>query len=861
MLKEENWLWYDQIMRYLNIISCAALIFIIASCNGEIIKIPRVDSANPTTNHPKRKNNPIGALGFYVTSKFKSSTSWAVDYSVQQFQVYSLDDQGNKTQVSFQCSFVASSLACFSAQVLPDAAYLIVGQSALPRKTYQRLLSLTSQHPIAGKTQPLQITEFDVDAVDYILKRLLGNPSYDFQNIFVDNNPTEPDLLGALLSDHSEKRLDGSKASFNDYMQANPTLFLFLAKAPICNSQLTFPTDGDWSQNSGDYQIFTHNNKVVLQGKASNTQFTPSDSVQYSFDNISRTSLYSGPSYVLLEQKGQDVIVYSKCNDSSDVNLTFDPGNSTATLIVQNNSLPVLVSGQKSHLRMLAVKVDSSSYSALQTACLAQTDSVEPSQLIKQFVPLMSLLASGSDQGREELADWIGRSRCLCGANFNPPLDSPNLLVGYHDNFSVSFPLGVPGIAIKISSLSPSLDQTVNTDIYGIAKFGSNLMTKGQVLDFKLGSDKVGTCTIPAAGQGSKLQTFRNGFFYNCYTGQTGDGCECAPHYVSDVTGKACVACGQNQISSNGVCQDCPANQVQVNNVCVACPVPTRYVSGSCVYCGPGSYSNDGIYCETACPNTQVVGLVSGSYACKSCPAGQIAVSYQCQACGLNQYSNNNNQCVSCAADQVVVSNACASCPAGQIAYNGTCVACARGQYVSSNQCVLCGSDKIVNNAQDGCQSCPNNQYANNYICSDCPAGEVGTTGSCSLCQPGHIALNNQCVLAAAACSFGMVPVAGVCTPCPNGTQANSLGSCSNGGEGSICAVNSDCAGSFYCQGTNNHSRAGVCTTCPTGQTNLYLNEGCTDGQVGSSCDVYSDCNVLGGLSCNMVTNQCVSAS
>ncbi|MBH1989289.1 MAG: hypothetical protein I8H75_05680 [Myxococcaceae bacterium] len=839
-------------MSKLDLIFGIFLSFFLVSCHGDILKV--ADEASIPEDPSPTKNrtlNPSGTLGFYVTPQYALGSAWAVDYSVKDFRVYSLNEQGDQSLASFECSTRGTSILCYSAQPLFDSTYVIVNDSSKLSKTYQRIISLTAQHPIAGKTEPLVVGEFDAEVIDYLLKRIAAHPAYDFQNVLVDSSTSKADPFNPVLLAYGTERLMANVLKFSDYMVAHPTLFQFLAKAPICNSQLTFSTDGIWPQTKEyHFNVMGMNAKVI--GKAATTQFAKGHQVQFKFDSDSRATVFSDSSYMTLKKAGQDVVIYSKCTDSPDTVLSYQAATSYAMVQVDTHSLPSLISGQTSHLRMLAVKVDANSYAGLQAACLTQSNSVEPSQLLQQFVPWMALLASSTDEGREELGDWIGRSRCLCAENFNPPLDSPNLLVGYHDNFSVSFPLGAPGIPVAISPVN----QTVYTDRYGIAKLCSNQFQKSDTVGFEVDHVEVARCDIPGTAQGSHLQTFRNGFFYDCYEGQNGHECECALHFVPDVSGQACIECKANQVSVNKSCQDCPSNQVQANNQCKLCS-PKIYGSGSCLACPSGSYSNDGIHCEPACQDEQIVGIISGTtYGCKSCPEGQIGQNHQCKSCKVGQYASGNT-CLDCPADQVVVENSCQPCASGKIAYRGTCLSCGLGQYVSSNQCVLCPTNQIVNDAKNGCQSCPAEEHANNYRCTKCSAGQIENAESCSTCQSGYAAFDHQCILAAAGCPFDTIAIDGVCTSCPSGTQSNSLGACSSGEEGSVCAVNSDCTGNAYCSGTQNHTQTGRCVACGLGEKHLYLSEGCTDGKSGSLCDVYSDCYVLGGFGCNMSSKKC----
>ncbi len=593
--------------------------------------------------------------------------------------------------------------------------------------------------------------------------------------------------------------------------------------------------------------------EFLESGTAPSIQFQKTDGITFSPDNIARNMILSDQpqqTYLAAVNPNKDIWLFSKCNNGPDLQLGYTPASTTVSLTLSKNA-PILSSGKRGHLQMLVVKITDERLSDLKTACLDNLTNLAqvPSHF---FSPVWPLLVQGSDDGRKQLAEWIGSSRCLCGSLWSYPYQQDSIVDG-RDDFNFIVPAIVPGAQVSFTTSKSGFSGTTpSANSSGVVGYGSTQFQAGDVVTFTTGAIPLGSCTIPACAANQPI-IFADGVCQACPLGQFQQDNVCIPCTPGPQDPAAYLPANSNQ------CQLCQTGYYEENNVCTLCPAASYLPTGTsvcipcapaqiqknnqCVNCGSGKYEEDNV-CKRCLGATY---LPAGSNSCQPCPSEQFQAENVCQYCtGPNYLPKGSNTCQACGPAQIQKNHQCQQCP--------------ENHYQSNNVCVHCPAAHTLPANSNECQPCQLGYYSNNNVCTECQGTTYLPSGSntCIACGGANIVIANTCTLCpprsvasgrstCTPCGYGQIETNNACTTCPAGQIATSLNTCAAGQTNDGCGKNSDCAPDFTCPATTNQS--GTCAACPSAQHHLsFTPNKCTTGLTGSPCDIQEDCG--GALKC-----------
>ena len=160
-----------------------------------------------------------------------------------------------------------------------------------------------------------------------------------------------------------------------------------------------------------------------------------------------------------------------------------------------------------------------------------------------------------------------------------------------------------------------------------------------------------------------------------------------------------------------------------------------------------------------------------------------------------------------------------------------------------------CGDGKCVNKAQNGEACGPALPCGSGLGClaitQKCTDGQLG-----SLCTIGGNCNSDACLGGKCVAKGANGQSCGPSRPCGSGMACLAITQkCTDGRAGSLCTITGDCDSGNYCSGgkcvagAKNGESCGPSKLCGPGMACLAFAQKCTNGEVGSQCNVNGDCD------------------
>lgn len=320
----------------------------------------------------------------------------------------------------------------------------------------------------------------------------------------------------------------------------------------------------------------------------------------------------------------------------------------------------------------------------------------------------------------------------------------------------------------------------------------------------------------------------------NTYTNSTTGFVSCTQcvgnfTYVNFFTGLKCLACNRGYVTtpSNHQCTPCPPGNYGLNNNCVRCADNTfssQPGSPTCQSCANGFYSNSttGFTSCTFCSGFFTFGP-SGRICVSSCNPGSVIANGQCQQCGAGTFASGSS-CVRCPDNQYAPSpgaTSCATCPGGS--YTNTTT--------GFTNCRVCNGNLVTNQfGQRTCTDCPRGSIITSAgVCMPCPWGTQVNGKECISCSPGTYSIGGAMECTECFAGFFSNETSGFrnCYICPSqtysGVKAERCEPCESG------HVSSEHASSCTPCAAGTYQISGTCSSCINNTFSTAASVSCTE--------------------------------